>query len=71
MANKYKVAKSQWKKWNKIAGNSFNDYYEYFLENQWIFKHPESPCERQEYWDTTAWNMAWSLADAVQAATDG
>jgi hypothetical protein len=71
VANKYKVGKRQWKYWNKTARKQFNNYYPYFRDNQMLFKHPQVLPELDDHWDTTAWNMAWTLADAVQEATDG
>lgn len=68
MENKYKVNKKQWKTWSNQGRDSFNHYYEYFKCNQALFLHPQAFSNIEEYWDTTAWNMAWSVADAVTEA---
>lgn len=69
MVNKYKVGKGAWNSWNDSGKNSFNEYYEYFKFNQELFLHPKGVVNSEEHWDTTAWNMAWSVADAVTKAS--
>jgi hypothetical protein len=68
--NIYNVGKTNWKMWNKLAQKAFNKNYRFFLENKQLFIHPKADIS-QEHWATTAWNVAWFLADAVQGATNG
>lgn len=68
--NTFKVGKSQWKKWSDIAQRVFNETYEVMLANQSLFLHPKADPARVEYWTTTAWNAAWTAADAVMRGLD-
>lgn len=68
MNNIYKVPKKVWNEWTTLQQLTFNNVYAAVIDDQEIFIHPKSdPC-RQEYWTTTAWNMAWIAADSVQEA---
>jgi hypothetical protein len=69
--NKYKVSARQWKKWPDLAQRVFNETYEVLLNNQRLYLHPGQDPARKEYWTTTAWNAAWTAADAAVAALDG
>lgn len=69
MANKYRVNGKVWRNWTQLGRDSFNEHYEYFKENQDIFLHPKAIVNSEEHWNTTAWNMAWSVADAVTKST--
>jgi len=69
--NLYKVSASQWKKWPDIAQRVFNETYGVMLENQRLFFHPKAPALEVNFWKTTAWNAAWTAADAVVTALDG
>lgn len=62
------VPRSQWKKWPDIAQRVFNDTYEVMTENQRLFVHPKAAAIDIDHWSTTAWNAAWTAADAVVAA---
>jgi hypothetical protein len=68
--NIYKVPKKAWNKWTTVQQLTFNNVYAAAIDDQELFIHPKAdPC-RQEYWDTTAWNMAWIAACAVQEALE-
>lgn len=69
--NHYRVSKNQWKKWPDIAQRVFNETYGVMCENQGLFEHPKTKAVPPEQWDTTAWNAAWTAADAVVTALDG
>lgn len=66
--NIYKVPKKAWNKWTTVQQLTFNNVYAASIDDQELFIHPKlDPC-RHEYWKTTAWNMAWIAANAVQEA---
>lgn len=67
--NLHKVPKSPWKKWSAEAQNIFNEVYELMKTNQNLFSHPKAAVQQAEFWDTTAWNAAWTAADAVNKYT--
>lgn len=64
--NKYKVGKSQWKKWDNSEKTLFNLLYEVSLKNQWMFKHPLQEEMQKSLWQTIAWNHAWMAADFMR-----
>lgn len=67
--NTYKVNKKQWKKWNDAGRYVFNNLYEDVLKDQEVFSHPKSAVQINEYWTTTAWNVAWVAADHTTKIT--
>lgn len=69
--NKHDVSKRQWKKWCDLAQRVFNETYDTLVHSQSIFVHPKGGLVGQEYWNTTAWNAAWTAADAVMHGLDG
>lgn len=66
--NHYEVSKRQWNKWPDICQRVFNQTYELMLYNPALFLHPGQDAPRDEYWTTTAWNAAWTAADATLKA---
>lgn len=66
MENIFKVPKSQWKKWSPLSRAVFNDVYCAMYEAQWMFLHPDAKINIHEHWTTTAWNAAWTAAQAVK-----
>lgn len=66
--NVNKVPLKQWKRWTPAARKVFNETYETMNENQRLFRHPKQAAVPQEQWTTTAWNAAWTAADAVVGA---
>lgn len=66
--NLYKVPKGQWKKWSPQAQRVFNYVYQTSVDNQSLFIHPKGLSNSHDKWKTTAWNMAWTAADAVMKA---
>ena len=66
--NLHKVPKKQWSKWPELSQLTFNETYVVMKHNQKLFLHPKQDAARQEYWDTTCWNAAWSAADAALKA---
>lgn len=69
-ANKFKVPTSQWRKWPDFAQRVFNEVYDTMRYSQSLMVHPKGGLVGQEYWNTTAWNAAWTAADAVVHALD-
>lgn len=67
-SNNHKVPLKQWKRWTPAARKVFNETYETMLENQGLFLHPKSAAIPQAQWKTTAWNAAWTAADAAVGA---
>lgn len=63
--NLHGVGKSQWKKWTKDGRRVFNDLYEYSVNNERLFNHPETILLADERWKTVAWNHAWMAADFI------
>jgi hypothetical protein len=68
--NIYKVPKSAWKKWSDPAKETFNDVYEMLIHNQHLFIHPKTPLITQDFWKTTAWNVAWVATEQVDKRND-
>jgi len=66
-ANKYKVQKSQWRKWCDLAQSTFNDLYSYMVNNKTLFVHPAADWVSPKHWRTNCHNAAWMAADAVQS----
>lgn len=67
-SNNHKVPLKHWRKWTPQARKVFNETYETMLENQGLFLHPKQATVPQAQWETTAWNAAWTAADAVVGA---
>ena len=64
--NKYKVAKSQWKKWPNLSKAVFNEVYSEMCYNEKFFLHTEASVPPTPHWKVTAWNSAWIAAQAVK-----
>lgn len=69
--NHYKVPAKQWKKWCDLSQRVFNETYCTMAHNKNLFMHPAQDEPRDEYWNTTAWNAAWTAAEAVKNGLDG
>lgn len=69
--NPFKVQKHQWNKWGYMARRTFNQTYDMMLGDQKLFLHPKAATIDEDHWKTTAWNAAWTAADAVQDALEG
>jgi hypothetical protein len=54
-----------------MARKTFNQTYDIMFNDQKLFLHPKAPSQDEDHWKTTAWNAAWTAADAVQDALDG
>ena len=66
--NTHKVPLKQWRKWTPAARKVFNETYDTMVNNQGLFQHPKTAAVPQAQWTTTAWNAAWTAADAVVGA---
>lgn len=66
--NKHKVPARKWNNWPDIGQRVFNTTYDSMMIDQRIFLHPKALPHSDEYWKTTAWNAAWTAADACQKA---
>ena len=66
--NKHKVPLKKWKNWPDICQRVFNTTYDAMMIDQRIFLHPNAPSHGSNHWKTTAWNAAWTAADACQKA---
>jgi hypothetical protein len=66
--NHYKVPARKWKNWPDICQRVFNLTYAQMLNSQTLFMHPKADQQLQAHWATTAWNAAWTAADACQKA---
>lgn len=67
-ANRNLVPKRQWAKWNCVAKRVFNEVYETMAPNPDLFSHPKAKPVSESHFNTTAWNAAWTAAEAVKAA---
>ena len=65
-ANIYGVPARQWSKWGPVSRQVFNEVYSSMVGNQWIFLHPKQEKMSRSHWKTTAWNAAWTAADATK-----
>lgn len=63
--NTNKVPQKQWRKWTNQAREVFNSVYSQMRRDQAMFQHPNAKRQPREHWNTTAWNAAWTAADAV------
>ena len=66
--NTHKVSARKWRNWPDICQRVFNETFETMEQNQTLFLHPETPWQYGDKWRTTAWNAAWTAADACQHA---
>lgn len=64
--NKYKVPKTQWRKWNQVQRQLFNDTYSFSLCNQSVLSHPKMDVIDNTQWNTLCWNFAWIAADNLK-----
>ena len=65
-SNIYGVPQKQWTKWDVMGRQVFNEVYSSMVGNQWIFLHPKQEKMSRSHWRTTAWNAAWTAADATR-----
>lgn len=65
-ANIYRVPDRQWRKWSALGRQVFNEVYSSMVKGQWIFLHPKQEKMSRSHWKTTAWNAAWTAADATR-----
>lgn len=63
--NSHKVQKKTWDTWSLRAKYVFNDVFSAMINNQEFFKHPKQKRMADDMWKTTAWNAAWTAAEAV------
>lgn len=64
-ANKYRVPSKKWYSWGLTARIVFNTVYQQMRDNQFAFLHPKAEKPSVRHWRTTAWNAAWTAADAI------
>lgn len=64
-ANRYRVPKSQWRKWSKEQRRVFNYIHSAMIRSPQFFQHPEAASIPRDHWKTTAWNAAWEAAHAT------
>lgn len=65
-SNRYRVPKRQWRKWSALARSVFNEVYYIMKNNHSLFLHPKQEQAKKDHWRTTAYNAAWTAADAVR-----
>ncbi len=63
--NIYNVDEDRWASWSKKSRKMFNHLYDTMAGNQDLYSHPKAAQQIDEYWDTTAWNAAWTAADCI------
>lgn len=63
--NAHGVPQKQWRKWNAAGREAFNRVYAHMSDNQSLYLHPDQKKSEPTHWKTTAWNAAWSAADAA------
>ena len=64
-ANRYRVPKKQWVKWDKGQRLVFNHVHSAMIQNPQFFQHPQAEKVSRDHWKTTAWNAAWEAASAA------
>lgn len=64
--NQHRVPVRQWRKWSEQSRQVFNAVYETMREGQALFAHPDAVEVPLPQWEVTAWNAAWTAADAVK-----
>lgn len=66
--NKHGVPLKQWRKWSALARKVFNDVFSTMAKNRTLFLHPAQlkAGVAHKHWKTTAWNAAWTAADATK-----
>lgn len=69
--NAARVPLKQWRRWGSKARNAFNYLYFLMMKDPGMFKYPGAIKENPRHWKTTAWNVAWLAADAVEDAVRG
>lgn len=65
-ANHHKVPAKQWRKWCPLSRRAFNETYDVINWNQKILIHPKTTAVPDKQWLTTAWNVAWLVADNIE-----
>lgn len=68
--NDHAVPKKQWRKWGKIARQTFNGLYAEMMLCQRLFVHPKAVPVSDIDWKTTCWNAAWIAASTVDNAVE-
>ena len=66
--NHYNVPMKKWRNWPDLCQRVFNEVYSTMDQNQTLFLHPKAKGYSKAHWNTTAWNGAWTAADAAQKA---
>lgn len=64
-SNLYRVPLKQWRRWTPTAKQAFNEVYSAMVKNQGLFLHPKQERLSRSHWQTTAWNAAWTAANAI------
>lgn len=65
-SNIYRVPMRQWRKWGALGRQVFNEVYSAMAGNQRLFLHQKQEKASRSHWRTTAWNAAWTAADATR-----
>lgn len=64
-ANLYHVPLKVWGEWDARSREAFNLVYSTMRSNQSLFLHPKATPHSRAHWNTTAWNAAWTAANAA------
>jgi hypothetical protein len=64
--NRFKVPSARWNRWSDTARCVFNSVFMQAKDSQMLYLHPKTDPVPKVQWQTTAWNVAWIAADAVQ-----
>ncbi len=57
--------------WGKLARSVFWVTYRHIRDNQGLMLHADAQKVIPEWWNTTAWNTAWTAADILQRQIEG
>lgn len=68
MKNTYSVPQKTWDRWDHLAKHTFNSVYYKMCRNQELYLHPSAPIVSKQYWETVAWNAAWTASEAILEA---
>lgn len=63
--NEYSVGRDRWRSWSEHARRVFNSVYLQMSSDVGSFMHTNADVPPATHWNVTAWNAAWTAADAV------
>ena len=65
-ANHHRVPAAKWRKLCPLSRQALNETYDLIRLTQNILLHPKTALVTARRWKTTAWNIAWLVADNLE-----